>query len=193
MSTATAASKPQTEANAESLESKLDRYECYFETIDGFQRSIVDLDDQVTAAKVTVEELKVKLSEARDELKELESLREAAEKSLLRFLHPKNREDLPLFDQMDEADEEIHGEGAADWRTEPITVLRISPKSIELLNDAGILLVGQLQDKMLSGGGLWWQKIDGLTEGASAAIADGMSEFINNRTSPKVVRKKPRK
>jgi hypothetical protein len=164
------------------LQVTLKRYKAYFETIDGYNNAITQLDGEVTDAEIAVEEQKIKLSKVREQLRDLEDMREAAQKSLLRFLNPKNREELPLFDQMDDADEEVHGVNAADWRTEPINALRISPKSIELLNGADILLVGQLQDKMLDGDQYWWKSIDGLSEAVAAAIADGMSEFINRRS-----------
>jgi uncharacterized protein YdcH (DUF465 family) len=163
-------------------ETALHRYKQVFETIDGFNRSIDELDSLITEAKITVEEHNVRLKESRSKLKDLEELRAGAEKSLLRFLRPKNGEFMPLFDQMDEADEDVHGKNAADWRSEPINVLLISPRSIELLNAADIVLVGQLQDKMLDGGRDWWKAIEGLNEGIAAAIADGISEFINKRS-----------
>lgn len=164
------------------LQVTLKRYKAYFETIDGYNNAITQLDGEVTEAEIAVEEQKVLLSKVREKLRDLEDMREAAQKSLLRFLNPKNREELPLFDQMDDADEDVHGHNADDWRTEPINALRISPKSIELLNSIDILLVGQLQDKMLDGGQYWWKSIDGLSEAVAAAIADGLAEFINRRS-----------
>jgi hypothetical protein len=164
----------------QSEEISLERYQAYFGAIDGFNRSIDELESQITEAKIVVEEHKVRL-------------KEAAQKSLLRFLHPSTREEMPLFDQMDDADEETHGANASEWRSEPITVLVISPTSIELLNNVGILLVGQLQDRMLEGGGNWWNGIEGLNEGIAAAIADGMAEFVNKRTGANTARKKSRK
>lgn len=173
-----------TMATEEDLQVTLRRYKAYFDTIDGYNAAITELDEAATAAEIEVEEHKIKMSKAREKLRDLEDMRDAAQKSLLRFLDPKNREELPLFDQMDDADDELHGANAADWRTEPINALRISPKSIEILNGADILLVGQLQDKMLDGGQYWWKWIDGLSEAVAAAIADGMAEFINRRTKP---------
>jgi hypothetical protein len=177
----------------QSEEISLERYQAYFGAIDGFNRSIDELESQITEAKIVVEEHKVRLSEAKSKLGQLEDLKEAAQKSLLRFLHPSTREEMPLFDQMDDADEETHGANASEWRSEPITVLVISPSSIELLNKVGILLVGQLQDRMLEGGGNWWNGIEGLNEGIAAAIADGMAEFVNKRTGANTARRKSRK
>ncbi len=124
-----------TTATTEDQDIKLRRYEAYFETIDNFNGTIADLDKQIIEAELAVEEQKAILKRVRDLLGDLEDAKEATQKSLLRFLDPKNREELPLFEQMDEADEEVHGANAADWRQEPINALRISPKSMELLNE----------------------------------------------------------
>ncbi len=53
---------------------------------------------------------------------------------------------MPLFDRMEEADEELHGKNADEWRKEPIAVLKLSTPSINALIDHDIVVVGQLQD-----------------------------------------------
>lgn len=160
----------------------IDRFKSVFETIDGFFVDMEKLDQEITTQRVQVEETRGVYDNAKQKLKDLEALREGAEKSLVRFLRPQPGEILPLFDQMKDADETIHGQGASEWRKEPISALRISGKALELLTAADIYFVGQLQDRVMDDADKWWEKVTGLSEGIAAAIVDGLNEFIFKRS-----------
>jgi hypothetical protein len=84
---------------------------------------------------------------------------------------------LPLFDRMEPADPERHGENAQTWRLKPIAELRLSVKATQFLNDADIVAIGQLQDRVLASAA-WWESIDGFTAALAAAVADKLNDYI---------------
>lgn len=76
-----------TMATEEDLQVTLRRYKAYFDTIDGYNAAITELDEAATAAEIEVEEHKIKMSKAREKLRDLEDMRDAAQKSLLHLLN----------------------------------------------------------------------------------------------------------
>lgn len=84
---------------------------------------------------------------------------------------------------MDPAVEEVHGINSDQWRLEPIAALRLSLPAQMALNDADIMLVGQLQDRVLKSPEAWWESISGLNFGMAAAICDLLNDFINERST----------
>lgn len=161
---------------------RLERYESLFGELVRFTKVIADQDEPIRIARQAVEQAKSDLDDARMELRQLEEIRDGAKHNLYRFLSPvKGKFDfLPLLDRMEEADEEIHGEHAKEWRTEPIATLGLSLLSLQALADADIVLVGQLQDRVLDSKS-WWESINGLTAGSAAAIVDRLNDFISER------------
>lgn len=85
---------------------------------------------------------------------------------------------MPLFDTMEPADDEKHGTGSAEWRKDPLSVLKLSLPSISILNEADILFVGQLQDRVQDKPEDWWESITGMTAPVAAAIVDRLNEFL---------------
>lgn len=179
MATATS-ERPKAKKQSESV--ALQRFKSVFETIDGFFESMEELDDELLEAKADYEKANAARDAARDRVRELEQMRQVSERSLMRFLRPTAGEVLPLFDQMEPADEEVHGENASEWRKEPIAAIRVSAKALELLTGSDIVLVGQLQDRVLENPHGWWEKVEGMNAGIAAAVVDGLNEFIAKRS-----------
>lgn len=173
-----------TATRKKSQDDRLEKYESLFEELVRFTKFISDQDEPIRLARVAVEEAKTRLEDAKVRLRELEEIRDGAKHNLYRFLSPSDGQFLPLFDRMEEADEAIHGENAKEWRKEPVSTLGLSLISIQSLNDAGIVLVGQLQDRVMASED-WWRSITGLTAGSSAAIVDRLNDFIWERTERK--------
>jgi len=165
-------------------EEALARYEEVFQEIARFVAVIESSVEELTEAEAEVAEAKAAYEAARDEVNRIKELRDGAKHGLFRYLAPRNGgEILPLFDRMEKADEERHGENSTEWRKEPIAALKLSLPSLVALNEADIMFVGQLQDSVLNDPEEWWHAIPGLTFGQSAAIVDRLNEFIADRTS----------
>jgi hypothetical protein len=163
-------------------QAELDRYRTAFEQIGTFTDAIRFHEDEIKEQMAIVNEAKAAYDTARATLRELEDARDGAKHSLYRFLCPNNGEFMPLFDRMDEADEEVHGKHAADWRSEPVANLKLSVASMQILADADIVVIGQLQDRVLADSRTWFQEFEGLSESAAAAIVDKLNDFIYERT-----------
>ena len=180
MATATKSKKIKTVND--DRDAALKKYEELFEQLTRFTTSITNQEEEITKAKLDVEEAKLAFEEARDKLRELENARDGAKHSLYRFLSPANGQIMPLFDTMDEADEEVHGKNSTEWRKEPIAALKISLPSLKALTDADIVMVGQLQDRVLDNPQKWWESVAPLNAGTAAAITDRLNNFIFERT-----------
>jgi len=115
-----------------------------------------------------------------------EAVREAKEQEhntvslLLKFVRPGSIDVMPLFDTMEKADEEKHGQHSDEWRKEPISALGLSALAVRALLDADIVLVGQLQDRILAGPE--WAADLKIGEGIAQAIEAKLHEFIQERT-----------
>jgi len=135
------------------------------------QLRIADLQADCNAKREAFEAAKAAVKEERE-------VEHSTVTMLLKFVTPGSVETFPLFDQMEPADEEQHGIGAADWRKEPITAMRLSAVAVQCLVAGDIVLVGQLQDVILADAEDWWKKIDGLSSGLADAIQLKLDNFI---------------
>jgi len=135
------------------------------------QARITELQDDCNAKREAFEQAKAAVKEERD-------VEHSTVTMLLKFVTPGSVETFPLFDQMEPADEKQHGTGAAEWRKEPITALRLSAVAVQCLVAGDIVLVGQLQDVVLADAENWWKRIDGLSSGLADAIELKLDTFI---------------
>jgi hypothetical protein len=150
--------------------------ERYIDLIASQEREIIELTTAMHEAKAVYEESKRLVSEARE-------ARDGTKHGLFMFLKPGPAEIMPLFDRMEPADEELHGHNSSEWRKEPISALRLSLIAANSLTNADILLVGQLQDRILDQPDNWYEAIEGLTRPMAMAIADRLTDFINEQVS----------
>lgn len=166
----------------ETLQALLDQYEQVFGEVAHFIELIARQETEITEKQQTSYEAKEKFERAKSELSEAREARDGTKHALFMFLKPGPAEILPLFDRMDPADEEKHGAHSAEWRTEPISALRLSLVATNLLTAADVLFVGQLQDRVQEKPDDWWESIDGLTPPLAAAIGDRLNDFIAEHT-----------
>lgn len=124
---------------------------------------------------------KAALDEAKRELTEAKEVQLATVSMLLRLIRPGQQRTYPLFDRMEEADEETHGHGSDQWRKEPIAALKLSGAAMRALVDADVLLVGQLQDLVLADRD-WHEPIEGIGDGMADAIESKLNDFISDRS-----------
>lgn len=159
-----------------------DRLRAVLSQVDRFTAIITDQDAEIDEVRKTVATAKSVFEKAKDDLAELIAARNRASADLVKFLKPKQGEVMPLFDTMAPADEDTHGRNCHQWRAEPIAVLRLSGGAHNALIDAEIVLVGQLQDRMIAKPKDWADGITGLTAGSAAAVADALNAFICDRS-----------
>jgi hypothetical protein len=162
--------------------------ELYIAEIDRFatmlrdqQVSIREIETQVTVTKVAYEA-------ARDALREAKEIEHGTVSLLLKFIRPGSIDVLPLFDTMEPADEDVQGAGAAEWRNDPIVLLELSAAALRALIDADVVLVGQLQDRILASretGDEWALEIPGISEAIAQAIEAKLQAFVEKRGSKK--------
>ncbi|MEM9825200.1 MAG: hypothetical protein AAF958_01365 [Planctomycetota bacterium] len=157
----------------------LQRYETLFGELMRFVEVIEESETELADAQRDVVDLKSKYDAARDRVREIKELRDGAERGLFRYLRPADgSEVLPLFDRMEPASEERHGVNSDEWRSRPVAALKLSLPAQVALTDVGILMVGQLQDRVLDDAESWYEKLEGVTAGMAAAIVDRLNEFI---------------
>lgn len=156
----------------------IEAYETVFTEINSFIDLIDQIETEIAEIEQDVAEKKAAYDSAKEKLQEAKDTRDGTKHSLYRFLRPGVGEILPLFDKMEPADEKKHGEGATEWRREPLAALKLSLPSIRLLNDADIMFVGQLQDLVQTNPHHWFEKIEGLGLGMATAIVDRLNDFI---------------
>ncbi len=167
-----------------SPEEALERYHDVFEEIHRFVELIHSNDEELKEAEAKLTEAKLAYEAAKQVVAEIRDLREGAKHGLFRYLAPSDGgEVLPLFDRMEPPDEEKHGVNANEWRQEPIAALRLSLPAQMALTDGEILLVGQLQDRVLAKPDDWWKDISGLNFGIACAVVDRLNDFINERST----------
>ncbi|TWU66471.1 hypothetical protein [Crateriforma conspicua] len=163
----------------------LKKYESVFDEIGRFLSVIDSSESELKEAESKAADAKAALDKARSRVQEIRDLRDGAKHGLYRYLAPADgREVLPLFDRMEPADEEVHGVNSDQWRKEPIAALKLSLPAQIALTEGDIMLVGQLQDRVLNDPDKWWEKVSGLTHGMAAAITDRLNDFIYERTDP---------
>jgi len=160
----------------------VDRYVQVFDEIRRFTDLLVTDEEHVAAAEAEAIAAKVAHDRAKEKLAEARNLREGTRLGLIKFLSPTDGEILPLFDRMEPADEDRHGVNSSDWRAEPIAALRLSLPSQTALIAAEVMLVGQLQDRILAKPETWWEAVDGMSYFMACAVADMLAAFINERS-----------
>lgn len=119
---------------------------------------------------------------ARQDVREAKEVEHATVSLLLRFVTPGSPDVLPLFDTLEPADEEKQGAGAGEWRKEPIAVLGLSAAAMRALIAADIVLVGQLQDRMLADPDDWHAEIEGLSAGIGEAVAAKFHAYVEEKS-----------
>lgn len=172
---------PALKAQTDELTAELVRYRAVLGEIGRFVDTIQDAAAALVEAKQFAAEAQAAYEAARSTVRELEDLQEAARVGLLRYVS-RGEEIMPLFDQMAPADEEVHGANSDKWRAEPIAALKLSLPAQIALQEAEIMLVGQLQDRVLAAPETWFEKIDGLVFGVAKAIEDKLNDFIFERS-----------
>lgn len=169
-------------ATAKKAPPKADAMERYIGEIDRFagmlrtqQEKIRDLEKDLAVARTVFDE-------AKDTLREAKENEHCTVSLLLKFIRPGSIDVMPLFDTMDPAEEEIHGVNSDEWRKEPVVVLDLSAAALRALIDADIVLVGQLQDRILKGEE-WAAELLGINEGMAQAIEAKLSQFIEEHST----------
>ena len=169
----------QKKAEKNPVEAAKDRYiaeiDKFATELNGQHVKIDLLTREMDAAEQVFREAKSAVREAKDYEHETVAL-------LLKFIRPGSVDVMPLFDQMEPADEEKQGVGATEWRKEPITALNLSALAMKALIAVDIVLVGQLQDKIATGSE-WAQGLDTLTDAIAQAIEAKLEDFIREKTS----------
>ena len=159
------------------LQSELDKVKAELKNVHGFLDEIQKFSDVVYTAKQKLKfakktefDLSGELSEVRAEIRSLKELIDSANDGMLAIVEPGPAQFLPLFDRMEKPDVKKHGSpNAAELRERPIAVLRISPLATNVLLDADIVFVGQLQDLIVADPDDWWEEIDGMSDAIAAA------------------------
>ena len=141
------------------------------------QEGIRELEKETAIAKTVYDE-------CRDNLRDAKENEHCTVSLLLKFIRPGSIDVMPLFDTMEEAEEEVHGLHSDEWRKEPVIVLDLSTAALRALIDADVVLVGQLQDRILKGEE-WSAELEGVNEGMAQAIEVKLQQFIDERTKGK--------
>jgi hypothetical protein len=137
---------------------------------------------QVEIKKLALDEgeAKAQYEEARNAVREAKELEHNTVSMLLKFITPGSIEIMPLFDTMEPTDEKVHGANSTEWRKESILSLGLSSVATRALIDADIVLVGQLQDRVMKGPN-WADGLEDINDGMAQAIEKKLSEFIEER------------
>lgn len=156
--------------------------EKYIGEIDRFATMLRD--QQVRIAKLSDEAFDAKLAyeTAKDAVREAKEVEHNTVSLLLKFITPGSIDIMPLFDTMAPANEKVHGSNSTEWRKEPISELNLSAGAARALIDADIVLVGQLQDRVLKGPD-WAAEFESINDGMAQAIEAKLHQFIEERTA----------
>lgn len=149
----------------------------FLEKVQTFSDVVTEAKSQLAGLRLREHELKEELSEVRSDIRSIADLIASSNDGMLALIEPGPVEFMPLFDRMEAANPETHGPNAEQWREKPVAVLRLSPAASNLLTEADIVFIGQLQDRILENPEEWWQDVEGLTEPLAAAIADKLADF----------------
>jgi hypothetical protein len=174
--------KTKRTSDVATLQKQLDAYEVVFDEVQKFIDLINEQDAEIAEATAAMLKAKEKYEAAKHDVSVVKDARDGTKHLLFAYLRPGPSEILPLFDRMEEADEQRHGAHADEWRKEPISALRLSLVATNLLTAADVIFVGQLQDRVQADGEKWWEKIEGLTQPVAAAIVDRLIDFIHERS-----------
>ena len=140
------------------------------------QESIVELERDAAVKKAAADEAKAAVREAKE-------IEHSTVTLLLRFIRPGSVDVLPLFDTMEPPNEATQGAGATEWRKEPIAVLGLSAVALRALIAADVVLVGQLQDRMLADPDEWFAALEGVTPGMAEAIAAKFHAYVEEKST----------
>lgn len=154
----------------------------YVREIDRFAVCLRETQERITELERDCAEKREAFEAAKAAVREEKDLEHSAVTMLLKFIAPGKLETFPLLDKMEPADEDKHGSGSAEWRKEPISVLRLSAAATAILVAADVVLVGQLQDAMLANRD-WWTKIDGMSAGVADAVELKLNQYIAEQVS----------
>jgi hypothetical protein len=147
----------------------------FAELLRGSQETIADLERELAVKKQEYDD-------ARAAVKEAKEVEHSTVTLLLKFVRPGSLEVLPLFDTMEPSDDTEHGRGSTEWRKEPIAVLSLSAAALRALVAADVVLVGQIQDRLLGDPEKWYEVIDGVSPGMAEAIAAKFHAYVEERT-----------
>jgi hypothetical protein len=170
MATKTQVKKPDESALMKRYIAEIDRFAGMLRKQ---QDGIKELEKEVAVARTVYEE-------AREQLREAKEIEHGTVSLLLKFVRPGSIEVMPLFDTMEPADDEVHGQYSDEWRKEPVVVLDLSAAALRALIDADIVLVGQLQDRIAKGEN-WAEDLAAISDGMAQAIEAKLQQFIEER------------
>ncbi len=152
----------------------------YVAEIDRFATMLRSQQDEIERLVKDEDTAKGAYDRAKCAVKEAKEFEHSTVSLLLKFIRPGSIDVMPLFDTMEKADAEKHGVNSEEWRKEPITSLNLSALAMRALIAADVVLVGQLQDRIL-GGAEWAKDLAGITEGVAQAIEAKLSQFIEEQ------------
>jgi len=173
----TATKKPTKKAPNEEALTRMRRY---IEEVDRFASLLRDTQSQIVELSRDSAIKKAAYEDAKEAVREAKEIEHNTVSLLLKFIVPGSCDILPLFDRMEEPDEEVHGEHAKEWRSETVAVLKLSAAAMRALIDANIVLVGQLQDRLLADPDAWYGPVQ-ISLGMAEAIAAKLQEFVEER------------
>ncbi|HZZ80969.1 MAG TPA: hypothetical protein VFE62_20880 [Gemmataceae bacterium] len=162
---------------------KAEAMERYIAKIDQFATMLRDQQQTIQELTAHEKEAKALYEAAKDATREAKEVEHNTVSLLLKFVTPGSVDIMPLFDQMEKTDEKKHGENATEWRKEPISALKLSALAMRVLIDADIVLVGQLQDRVMKGDD-WAEGLE-ISDGVAQAIEAKLHQFIEERTQSK--------
>jgi hypothetical protein len=155
--------------------------ERYIAEIDRFATLLRDKQQEIELLQRAETAAKAIYSDAKDATKEAKEVEHNIVSLLLKFIRPGSIDVMPLFDRMEPPDEKVQGKNSTEWRNEPITSLNLSAIAMRALIDINIVLVGQLQDKVLAGDD-WAVGLEGVSDGMAQAIEAKLHAFIEEKS-----------
>lgn len=168
--------------DVDALRAQIDQYEHLFAEIETFTGLIREQEETLADAEVEYLRAKEELNRAKQNVSLARDARDGTKHALFVFLRPGPAKILPLFDRMEKADDIVHGAHSSQWRSEPVTALRLSIPATQLLTAADVLFVGQLQDRVMDDSEDWWKRIEGMTAPVAMAVVDRLNDFIAEST-----------
>lgn len=166
----------------EAVQKLLAQYEQVFGEVSHFIDLIGRQETEIAEKQQVVYATKEKFESAKSNLADAREARDGTKHALFMFLKPGPAEIMPLFDRMEPADEKKHGAHSDEWRKEPVSAMRLSLIATNLLTAADIIFVGQLQDRVQTRPGDWWESVEGLSAPMGLAIGDRLNDFIKEHT-----------
>lgn len=168
-------------SNKDAKDTRSQAMELYIAKIDEFATMLRTRQDEIDKLARFEREAKEIFQRAKDAVNEAREAEHNTVSLILKFIRPGTIDIMPLFDTMDDTDETVHGEKSTEWRKEPIDVLNLSAAATRALIDADVVLVGQLQDRILKG--QEWADDLGISQGMAQAIEAKLHDYIEGRKS----------